>query len=203
MKKIVPIILISFLAIQSLHAQGDSTKYERRPFQFTFLFPPLSTNGAKNAQIVNDVSLNLFLGVSGGVEVFEAATFINIDQYYMHGAQLAGFGNTVGGSVSGAQVAGFFNVAGTEVKGAQVAGFVNVAGDSLDGFQVFGQLIYVVAVHGAVVPESDVFEYDRKRSGQPSESFFKKLQQTSSRAAQERNLADQDVHPRLGTKIRA
>jgi hypothetical protein len=138
MKKIVPIILISFLAIQSLHAQGDSTKYERRPFQFTFLFPPLSTNGAKNAQIVNDVSLNLFLGVSGGVEIFEAATFINIDQYYMHGAQLAGFGNTVGGSVSGAQVAGFFNVAGTEVKGAQVAGFVNVAGDSLEGFQGAG-----------------------------------------------------------------
>jgi hypothetical protein len=138
MKKIVPILLISFLAIQSLHAQEDSTKYERRPFQFTFLFPPLSTNGAKNAQIVNDVSLNLFLGVSGGVEVFEAATFINIDQYYMHGAQLAGFGNAVGGSVSGAQVAGFFNVAGTEVKGAQVAGFVNVAGDSLEGFQGAG-----------------------------------------------------------------
>ena len=154
MKKIVPIMLISILALQTLQAQEDSTAYERRPFQFTFLFPPLSTNGIKNAQIVNDVSLNLFLGVSGGVEAFEAATFINIDRYYMHGAQLAGFGNTVGGSVSGAQVAGFFNVngtslsgfqgagfvnvAGTEVKGAQVAGFVNVAGDSLEGFQGAG-----------------------------------------------------------------
>ena len=138
MKIIVPIMLISILALQTLQAQEDSTAYERRPFQFTFLFPPLSTNGAKNAQIVNDVSLNLFLGVSGGVEAFEAATFINIDRYYMHGAQLAGFGNTVAGSVSGAQVAGFFNVAGTEVKGAQVAGFVNVAGDSLDGFQGAG-----------------------------------------------------------------
>ncbi len=154
MKIIVPIMLISILALQTLQAQEDSTAYERRPFQFTFLFPPLSTNGIKNAQIVNDVSLNLFLGVSGGVEAFEAATFINIDRYYMHGAQLAGFGNTVGGSVSGAQVAGFFNVngtslsgfqgagfvnvAGTEVKGAQVAGFVNVAGDSLEGFQGAG-----------------------------------------------------------------
>jgi hypothetical protein len=154
MKKIVPIIMISILALQTLQAQGDTTAYERRPFQFTFLFPPLSTNGAKNAQIVNDVSLNLFLGVSGGVEAFEAATFINIDQYYMHGAQLAGFGNVVAGSVSGAQIAGFFNVnetslqgfqgagfvnvAGTEVKGAQVAGFVNVAGDSLEGFQGAG-----------------------------------------------------------------
>ncbi|RLD92155.1 MAG: hypothetical protein DRJ29_12525 [Bacteroidetes bacterium] len=138
MKKIVPLILISILALQTLQAQEDSISYERRPFQFTFLFPPLSTNGAKNAQIVNDVSLNLFLGVSGGVEAFEGATFLNIDQYYMHGAQLAGFGNIVGGSVSGAQVAGFFNVNGTDVKGAQVAGFVNVAGDSLDGFQGAG-----------------------------------------------------------------
>jgi len=154
MKKIVPIIMISLLAIQIVHAQGDTTSYERRPFQFTFLFPPLSTNGAKNAHIVNDVSLNLFLGVSGGVEAFEAAGFLNIDNYYVHGAQLAGFGNTVGGSVYGAQVSGFFNVngthltgfqgagfvnvAGTNVRGAQTAGFVNVAGDSLEGFQGAG-----------------------------------------------------------------
>ena len=154
MKTITTLLLISFLALQTMQAQDDTTAYERRPFQFTFLFPPLSTNGARNTQIVNDVSLNLFLGVSGGVEVFEAATFINIDQYYMNGAQLAGFGNTVGGSVSGAQVAGFYNVNGTdlngfqgagfvnvaggEVKGAQAAGFVNVAGDSLDGFQGAG-----------------------------------------------------------------
>lgn len=65
MKKIVPIILISLLAMQTVQAQGDTTSYERRPFQFTFLFPPLSTNGAINGHIVNDVSLNLFLGVSG------------------------------------------------------------------------------------------------------------------------------------------
>jgi len=96
MKTITTLFLISFLALQTMQAQDDTTAYERRPFQFTFLFPPLSTNGARNTQIVNDVSLNLFLGVSGGVEAFEAATFINIDQYYVHGAQLAGFGNTVG-----------------------------------------------------------------------------------------------------------
>ena len=154
MKKTVPILLISLLTMQSLQGQGDTTAYKRRPFQFTFLFPPLSTNGAKNAEIVNDVSLNLFLGVSGGVEAFEAATFINIDRYYVHGAQLAGFGNTVGGSASGAQVAGFYNVNGTdlngfqgagfvnvaggEVTGAQAAGFINLAGDSLEGFQGAG-----------------------------------------------------------------
>lgn len=146
--------MISLLTAQTVQAQGDSTKYEHHPFQFTFLFPPLSTNGAKNAHIVNDVSLNLFLGVSGGVEAFEAAGFINIDQYYMDGVQLAGFGNTVGDYVSGAQLAGFYNVigghmqgaqlagfvnvAGSSVKGAQLAGFVNVAGDTLEGFQGAG-----------------------------------------------------------------
>ncbi len=156
MKKIIPIILISLLSLQIVHAQEDTTAYEHKPFQFTFLFPPLSTNGAANSRIVNDVSLNLFLGVSGGVEAFEAGSFINIDQYYVDGVQVAGFGNTVGGAVSGAQVAGFYNVngaslngfqgagfvnvAGTDVKGAQAAGFVNVAGDSLAGFQGAGFL---------------------------------------------------------------
>ncbi len=166
MKKILPFILISLFAMQSLQAQGDTTAYARRPFQFTFLFPPLSTNGAKNTHIVNDVSLNLFLGVSGGVEAFEAATFLNIDNYYMHGAQLAGFGNVVNGSVYGAQVAGFFNVnettlqgfqgagfvnvAGSNVKGAQAAGFINVAGDSLEGFQGAGFINVAGAARKAV-----------------------------------------------------
>jgi len=138
MKKIFPVLLISILALQALHAQPDSTRYQRRPFQFTFLFPPLSTNGTKNAQIVNDVSVNLFLGVSGGVEVFEVAGFLNVDNYYVNGAQLAGFGNTVGASVNGAQVAGFVNVAGDTLEGFQGAGFINVAGAANKAVQTAG-----------------------------------------------------------------
>lgn len=154
MKQILTPLLISLLFIQSLQAQGDTASYERRPFQFTFLFPPLSTNGVRNSKIVNDVSLNLFLGVSGGVESFELGGFINVDNYYVKGFQGAGFGNTVGGSSEGAQIAGFYNVngtslsgfqgagfinvAGTTVTGAQVGGFINVAGDSLEGFQGAG-----------------------------------------------------------------
>jgi len=138
MKKIFALLAIAFLITQSLLAQEDSTSYEQRPFQFTFLFPPLSTNGAKNAHIVNDVSLNLLLGVSGGVEKFEAAGLINVDKYYMNGVQLAGLGNTVVGHVSGAQIAGFFNVNGTHTSGFQGAGFVNVAGGSLKGAQAAG-----------------------------------------------------------------
>ena len=149
MKKIFPLLAIAFLMTQSLNAQEDSASYERRPFQFTFLFPPLSTNGAKNAHCVNDVSLNLFLGVSGGVEKFEAAGFINIDKYYMNGVQLAGFGNTVGGHVSGAQIAGFVNVVGDSLEGFQGAGFINVSGRANKGVQVagFGNVIGGGATH--------------------------------------------------------
>lgn len=154
MKKLIFILFIFTFFGALILAQEASESYERRPFQMTFFFPPFSTNGASNGIIVNDVSLNLFLGVSGGVEAFEAGLFINIDQYYMHGAQLAGFGNIVGGEVRGAQLAGFFDVAGTyvhgfqgsgfvnvtgsDVYGAQASGFVNVAGNKVDGFQGTG-----------------------------------------------------------------
>jgi hypothetical protein len=156
MKKIISFILIACLSSTLIQAQTlhDTATYERRPFQLTFFFPPLSTNGINNVNIVNDVSLNLFLGVSGGVEAFEAGFFINVDRYYVDGVQLAGFGNTVGGHLRGAQLAGFYNVngsythgfqgagfvnvTGTDVTGAQAAGFVNVAGASVEGFQGAG-----------------------------------------------------------------
>ena len=154
MKHIFTLFFCIILAAHPLIAQPDTAAYERRPFQFTFLFPPLSTNGINNGRIVNDVSLNLLIGVSGGVEAFEAGGLINIDRYYVDGFQIAGFGNTVGGYVTGAQLAGFYNingatmkgfqgsgfanVAGAGVRGAQATGFVNVAGRSVSGFQGSG-----------------------------------------------------------------
>ena len=138
MKKILVTFLATLILGTLILAQEDTVAYERRPFQMTFFFPPLSTNGANNGNIVNDVSLNLFLGVSGGVEAFEGGLFMNIDKYYMHGAQLAGFGNVVGTDVRGFQGAGFVNVTGTHVLGAQGAGFVNVAGGNITGAQGAG-----------------------------------------------------------------
>lgn len=138
MKKLFAIILLALVFGSMVKAQEDTTAYERRPFQFTFLFPPLSTNGINNVNIVNDVSLNLFLGVSGGVEAFEAGLFMNIDRYYMHGVQLAGFGNMVGRDIQGAQLAGFYNVAGLNTHGFQGAGFVNVSGTDVQGAQAAG-----------------------------------------------------------------
>jgi len=138
MKQFYSILIGIVLAGTPVLAQPDTTEYERRPFQLTFLFPPLSTNGIDNARIVNDVSLNLLIGVSGGVEAFEAGGLINIDRYYVDGFQIAGFGNTVGGHVKGAQAAGFFNVNGAHLNGFQGSGFVNVAGAGVEGVQATG-----------------------------------------------------------------
>ena len=141
-------ILILILSVPPMTAQpaaGKSgtvqqadTLYEHRPFQLTFLFPPLSTNGIQNAHIVNDVSLNLLVGASGGTEAFEAGGLININRYYMDGFQIAGFGNTVGGRVRGAQLAGFYNVNGRALRGFQGSGFVNVTGSAVRGAQASG-----------------------------------------------------------------
>jgi hypothetical protein len=138
MKKILPGLLLLAFTGQILSAQTDTAEYMHRPFQFTFMFHPLSTNGAKNAGIINNISLNLFVGISGGVENFEAGSFINVDRYYVKGAQIAGFGNTVGGFASAAQLAGIYNVTGSCLKGFQGAGLVNVAGKSAVGVQAAG-----------------------------------------------------------------
>ena len=138
MKYLFTLIIGFITAVHPLLAQQDSAEYARSPFQFTFLFPPLSTNGINNASTVNDVSLNLLIGLSGGVEAFELGGLINIDRYYVDGFQVAGFGNTVGGRVKGAQLAGFYNINGARLDGFQGSGFVNVAGAGVQGAQATG-----------------------------------------------------------------
>jgi hypothetical protein len=148
MKRIATGLILSAITVQILSAQHDTIEYQHRPFQFTFMFPPLSTNGVQNAKIINNVSLNLFLGVSGGVENFEAGTFVNVDRYYVKGFQLAGFGNTVGGFSRAAQLAGFYNITGSYLTGFQGAGFINIAGSSATGAQLAGFANVAGAVKG-------------------------------------------------------
>jgi len=157
LKNITALILL-FIILGPVRGQDEKveTSYEYRTFQFTFLFPPFSTNGINNINCINDFSINPFIGYSGGVGLFEAAGFINVDRYTVTGVHLAGFGNTVGDIVNGVQAAGFYNVVGksingvqtagfinfvgTEVKGVQVAGFMNIGGGTLDGVQAAGFL---------------------------------------------------------------
>jgi len=141
MKRVYTIIL-SIVIIISMSGrawgQPDSADYLRSPMQITFLFPPFSTNGMDNANYVNDLSLNLFVGVSGGVDGVEVGGFINVDRFYVNGFQAAGFGNTVGGSVEGVQLSGFYNAVGGDFRYVQGAGFVNVTGGNQAGIQGAG-----------------------------------------------------------------
>lgn len=117
---------------------SDSGEYRRSPFQVTFLFPPFSTNGFDNINFVSNLSLNLFVGASGGTDGVELGGFINVDRYFVNGFQAAGFGNTVGSNVDGLQLAGFYNVAGGDVRYVQGAGFTNVTGGNQFGLQGAG-----------------------------------------------------------------
>ena len=136
MRKIsILIILLIAGNTARISAQVDSVDYKTSPFQMTIFTPPFSTNGMDNANYVNQFSLNLFVGLSGGVDGMELGGFINVDRYFMHGFQGAGFGNTVGGNVDGFQVAGFYNAVGGDVRYVQGAGFINATGGNQTGLQ--------------------------------------------------------------------
>ena len=141
MKKCITGVLSTLLVLASvLPASGntDTIKYETSPFQFTFMFPPLSTNGVANVNYVNNLSLNPFVGLSGGVDGVELGGFVNVNRYFVRGFQAAGFGNTVGDFLDGVQVAGFYNVTGGDSRYLQGAGFVNVSGGNMNGVQGAG-----------------------------------------------------------------
>ncbi len=134
------ILLLAFLVTLpgTLFSQSDTIYYRTSPFQVTFFTPPFSSNGLDNANYVNDISLNLFIGVSGGVDGMELGGFINVDRFFVHGFQAAGFGNSVGGSLDGVQAAGFYNVVGGDARYVQGAGFINVTGGDQYGLQGSG-----------------------------------------------------------------
>lgn len=134
---------ISFSSNDSVANQIENQRsFRHMPFQFTFITPPLSTNGVDFYKTVNDISVNTFLGVSAGTELLEVAGFTNVNLYYTHGIQAAGFANVTGLSgnsyqSAGVQAAGFANICGTEYKGIQASGFANISKE-ISGLQASG-----------------------------------------------------------------
>jgi hypothetical protein len=138
-KSALSLIVGLFIFSSAVRAQEkEMPELRESDFQFTFMFPPLSTNWVHNSKTVNKFSLNLFVGNAGAVDGVELGGFINSINYYMNGFQGAGFGNIVGDSVNGAQLAGFFNINGGAMEKFQGAGFVNVAGGNVSGCQASG-----------------------------------------------------------------
>jgi hypothetical protein len=142
-KKTFILMLALFIASASFSQKAQD--YKTSEFQFTFLCPHLSTNGFQNAHTVNKTSINLFCGLAGGVDGFEAAGFLNIDKRFVKGAQFSGFANLNGGYLDGSQFAAFLNNTKDSAKGAQFAGFLNLCGNRSDVFQAAG---FANIVHG-------------------------------------------------------
>ena len=108
-----------------------------RPIQISLL-PFIGTNQLVSSNVINDLSFNIFAGISGGVRKAEFAGFVNINRWNVQGFQSAGFANFVGGNVTGFQNAGFCNFVIGNVKGFQNAGFSNINKGSFKGAQFAG-----------------------------------------------------------------
>jgi hypothetical protein len=140
----------------------------------------VGTNRKISGSVVNNFSINLLGGYSGGTTKAELGGLFNIDRGDVQSVQVAGLFNQVGGRVSGFQMAGLVNSAWNgvdavqlaglmnfshgEVNGVQVAGLLNVSTDSLSGTQVAGVSNYTHRdVNGAQV--SAVLNVGRKVNG--------------------------------------
>jgi hypothetical protein len=120
--------------IQGLNLRNFITS---RPYQVSFT-PGLSTQGKLSAQVVNNVSLNVLGGYTGGVNGAEVAGLFNINKRNVQFAQAAGLFNLTGGSMTGVQLAGLNNTVFDRVDGVQAAGISNIAKGALSGIQLSG-----------------------------------------------------------------
>ena len=127
-----------------------TSDWHRCPF-----YQKISTNTSNNADITNNLSINLLWGESGGVDGMEVGAIHNKVNRDVNGFQFAGIGNRVGRNVTGTQVGGIYNknsgvtrglqAAGiinitNEVQAAQAAGFINWARGDVAGVQASGLL---------------------------------------------------------------
>ncbi len=139
MKKALKIIVISLLVISgmTLKAQDKNENKEEtvRPIQITF-FTPLGTNGVDSWKITNQLSINIFAGVNGGLHGVEVGGFANVLKGDMHGLQVSGFANHVMGQGEGVQAACFYNFCNKDFRGGQFSGFMNVNAGRVEGIQV-------------------------------------------------------------------
>ncbi|MDI3321683.1 STN and carboxypeptidase regulatory-like domain-containing protein [Pinibacter soli] len=128
------LLLSSRLKIQSVNLNKFFTV---RPVQVSVL-PKVSTNGKLNSQVVNNFSVNILGGYSGGVNGFEMGGLFNIDKKDVKYFQIGGLFNSVGQSVTGVQIGGINNTVMDSVVGMQVGGITNYVKNSFHGVQLGG-----------------------------------------------------------------
>jgi hypothetical protein len=109
----------------------------RRGFQFS-LIPFVGSNRKISGSVVNDYSLNLLGGFSGGTGKAELGGLFNINKGDVRFVQFAGLFNQMGGTASGVQMAGLANSTLGSVNAAQVAGLINFTTGDVNGLQLAG-----------------------------------------------------------------
>lgn len=108
-----------------------------RDFQLSFV-PFIGTNRKLSGSVINDYSLNVLGGFSGGTNKAELGGLFNINQGDVKSVQLAGLFNQVGGKVKGLQMAGLANATWDSVNAIQAAGLVNFTTGNVKGAQLAG-----------------------------------------------------------------
>lgn len=129
---------LSHQASEILLSPDTAVKKKHRIFHGG-LFYPLSTNGSEATHYINNISLNLFSGLSGGTNGMDISTIANVIKGgNLVGLQVSGFTNVVKGNASGLQVAGAFNLVTEKMAGAQLSLASNVVGGKHLGVQITG-----------------------------------------------------------------
>ena len=149
------IAVVLFLSgIQYLSSQTEIVK-ESRKAQVTFTYP-LGSEGVSSRSYSYNFSLNVLLGLNGGVNGFELGSLWNHNDGDVNGVQLSGIVNSTIGNSSGlilsglvnynyhaasaVAISGILNYSREYLRGVLLSGIANIGLDSLNGISVSGIL---------------------------------------------------------------
>lgn len=141
------VLLSSKQKIQSLNLKKF---YTTRAYQFSVV-PGIGTHGKMNSRVINNTSINLLGGYSGGVNSFEIGGLFNMVQGDVSCAQIGGLFNLVGGSAKGFQIGGLYNDVNHSVDGIQIGGLANRVFKKVKGFQIASLVNLVGSLDGTQI----------------------------------------------------
>ncbi|MBN2892466.1 MAG: hypothetical protein JXL97_11410 [Bacteroidales bacterium] len=130
-------LILAILILFGSFAFGQNDTNQTRIGQLTFNYP-LGTNGFNSYDYGNNMSINLLVGLNGGVEGVEFGGLGNVNNGDVNGVQVGGILNANKGNVNGAQFAGNLNLNHGDFSGAQISGLVNINTGNSDGIQTAG-----------------------------------------------------------------